>query len=112
MIKEVLAELSTFIELRKQRVTLDLAEQLPHIMVDSEKIRLVLLNLIQNAVKFTPDGGEIRAFIKSQGDNVNITIEDTGIGISDCELERIFEKFYTTPDTLHHTSGKYEFGAR
>src|SRR5207245_3977992 len=62
--------------------------------------------------KFTPDAGEIRVRVTEDAEDVHITVEDTGIGIDSTELERIFEKFYTSPDPSHHTSGDYKFEAR
>ncbi|MEW6731898.1 MAG: two-component regulator propeller domain-containing protein [Acidobacteriota bacterium] len=111
IIEEILAELATFIEKRGHHISFIAPDKLPLALADPDKIRLVLLNLIQNAIKFTPDTGEIQIKITSELAALHITIEDTGIGIASSELERIFEKFYTT-DASHHTSGKYEFQAR
>ena len=107
----VLEELSPFIEKRKQRVDLETSGQLM-VAVDQEKLALVLMNLVQNAIKFTPDGGVIHIALKEQENQILLQVTDSGIGIDAGELERIFDKFYTTPDPSTHSSGRFEFSAR
>jgi signal transduction histidine kinase len=68
---------------------------LPAIRGDRDKLHQVLTNLIQNAIKFTPTGGEIRVESKIGGDGyLQIGVLDTGCGIPPHELEKVFEKFY------------------
>lgn len=112
LLEETVAELKTFIERRDLTVRINAPADLPLVEADAGKMRLVLLNLILNAIKFTPDGGEIKLRAISEPNLVHITIADTGIGIPPGELELIFEKFYTGTDSSHHTSGKFEFEAR
>ena len=67
--------------------------QLP-LRQDQVKIRQILTNLISNAIKFTPEGGRITiTATKDELDNLMLTVQDTGVGISDDEREIIFEKF-------------------
>jgi signal transduction histidine kinase len=54
----------------------------------------MLLNLLDNAVKYTPEGGEIQLVLASQNGNVRITVHDTGIGIPENDQTRIFDRFY------------------
>jgi signal transduction histidine kinase len=75
-------------------------------------MHIALMNLVENAIKFTPDGGRIRLRVGEEDASVHIAVEDSGIGIEKEELERIFDKFYTSRDPLHHTSGTYQFRAR
>jgi signal transduction histidine kinase len=110
-VSEVLAELATFIERRQQTIEVESPEDI-FIAADPGKIQLVLVNVIQNAIKFTPDEGVIRIIITAEVNMAHLTVEDTGIGIEPTDLERIFEKFYTTSDPSTHTSGRYEFSAR
>jgi two-component system phosphate regulon sensor histidine kinase PhoR len=61
---------------------------------DDEAIRQILDNLVDNALKYTPSGGTVRVRWGRDGDHVFLQVEDTGIGISESELPRIFERFY------------------
>ncbi|TAJ20322.1 MAG: PAS domain-containing protein [Dehalococcoidia bacterium] len=65
-------------------------------VVDAQRMRQVLDNLIQNALKFTPRGGSVTVTVRRNGHRVEIGVTDTGIGIPPDELERVFEKFYRT----------------
>ena len=62
--------------------------------VDPARVYQVLLNLVNNAIKFTPSGGRVTVGIAGDGDEVRVSVADTGPGIPAGELERIFEKFH------------------
>lgn len=64
------------------------------VFADQDKIGQVLVNLISNAIKYSPDGGDICIKCQNQGSKVRISITDQGIGISDIDQERLFERFY------------------
>lgn len=61
---------------------------------DYDRIEQVMLNVLSNAIKYTPENGRIKAFITRSGDFVQIRVDDTGIGISKKHLARIFDRFY------------------
>ena len=63
---------------------------------DSDAIQRVIINLLHNAVKFTPENGEIRVKTYTERDKVCISVEDSGKGIPKAELPYIFERFYKT----------------
>jgi signal transduction histidine kinase len=63
---------------------------------DRDKLRQVLLNLAENAVKYTPSGGMITMGLQHDGDGVELYVQDTGIGISDEQQQLIFERFFRT----------------
>ncbi|MFP4277609.1 MAG: ATP-binding protein [Wenzhouxiangella sp.] len=64
---------------------------------DQEQIEKILLNLLTNALKFTPPGGQVRVELKGRADGVELVVADSGPGIPAGELETIFERFYRVP---------------
>lgn len=72
---------------------------------DPEQLKQVLTNLISNAVKFTPSGGDVSVRIANSKEQLFIEVEDTGIGISENDLSHIFDRFYQAEDS-HSRIGK------
>lgn len=72
------------------------AEKIPKVMVDEEKISIVIQNLVENAINYTPSNGRVSVLIKYQKEVPEILVEvkDTGIGIPKSEQQRIFSKFF------------------
>jgi two-component system phosphate regulon sensor histidine kinase PhoR len=77
-------------------LTFDLGNLNPEalILADEEAVRQIFDNLIDNAIKYTPDGGRVRVTCSLAMDAVTVEVEDSGIGIPRDELPRIFERFY------------------
>lgn len=67
---------------------------LPAVAADPEKLRRVLVNLVENAVKYSPDGGRIEIELAPADRYLRFTVRDQGLGIPEAELERIFDKFH------------------
>jgi len=80
-------------ESRKIRVKFQLDKNLPEVDMDTNKIREVFLNLIDNAIKYTDDGGEVNVKCFQKDDFVRTEVSDTGIGISKDEMKSLFKKF-------------------
>ncbi len=78
---------------RKVTIVTDVPEQC-RIRGDLQRLQRVVANLLDNALKYTPAGGRVRVALVDEGELVKLSIEDTGIGIPDEELSRIFERFY------------------
>jgi len=83
-------------QLQKHQVTLDLAmpPQTPQVQGNPERLRQVFVNLIDNAIKFNKPGGRIMIAARRVGPSLEITVEDTGVGIPEQDVPRIFERFY------------------
>jgi two-component system, OmpR family, phosphate regulon sensor histidine kinase PhoR len=86
------------------RLEYDLPDDLPAVMVDRRRIEQVVINLVHNAIKFTPVGGSITIGAHRTGDAVGVEVRDTGIGIAREEQERLFERFYKS-DKARRTDG-------
>ncbi len=111
-----LENLAPALEKRKQTVKLCDLDRLPTIIADNKRLEQVLIHLIQNAIKFTPDGGEIRISGRwldgdrpAQDQQVEIIVADSGIGIAEEDLERIFDKFFRVGELLLHSTDKVKF---
>lgn len=73
---------------------------------DEEKMKQILFNLLMNAISYTPEKGSVSVIIDEQEDDVCFTVQDTGIGISEQDLPRIFERFYRVDkDRSRETGG-------
>jgi len=93
------------LRLRKQSLDVELEEGLPPIHADKAKLKQVLLNLLSNATKFTPDGGKLKIEAVREGDWCQVSVIDNGIGIKKEDQERIFEPFSRLGITLARENG-------
>jgi signal transduction histidine kinase len=74
------------------------------VCADAEKLRQILINLLSNAIKFTPRGGQVELSCSEIGDRVHMVVRDTGIGIAQSQLARIFDPFVQVRSDLTRTA--------
>jgi len=84
------------------QASLDCAEDIGIIQADSRRLKQVLINLIRNAISFTPGGGKITIGAKGSGDAVEITVADSGIGIAQDDQDNLFDPFQRAATTTAH----------
>ena len=88
-------------------------EKLPPIAADPDMLQKVFYHLMMNAIKYTPDGGDVKIIGKfingSEPPHLEVTVSDTGIGIDPNMKDLIFQKFHQTGEVLLHSSGKTKF---
>jgi signal transduction histidine kinase len=97
-IRTPVADLRPQIETKDQTVSLEIAESLPMIKADPNRLIQILTNLISNANKYTPTGGEITISAKQEERLIRISINDTGIGLSEEDQAHLFEQFYRSEE--------------
>lgn len=86
-------------------LALDLPDVLPPVNVDAERITQVLLNLLGNALQYTPAGGHVAVQTGVQRDAVLVSVRDDGIGLAEDELPHIFERFYRVDKSRSRAGG-------
>ena len=87
------------------RLAYTVPESLPPVACLSMWIKQIVINLLHNAVKFTPRGGQVSVRAKQQGDYVQLEFRDTGIGIAPSEIPKIFDRFYRVRQTIEADTG-------
>jgi PAS domain S-box-containing protein len=106
VIMDVVRELRPMARKKKVKMTLQLDKDLPIVMADAEQLKHIIRNLLHNAVKFNKEGGRVTVDARPINGSVEVCVEDTGIGISRENLDRIFERFYQVdPGLTRHYGG-------
>lgn len=116
LLRAVAAQAAPFAHGRGLHFKADIASDLGRFSIDSEKIRDAVLNLLTNAIKFTPDAGDVSLSARIDrdelGDVAKIEVADRGIGLEPRALAHLFEPFFTEFDADRHCSGEFGFGKR
>lgn len=98
MLQEVEAQIQPLLNEKQLQFVSRIAPDIKTLQADKEKVISCLLNLLGNAIKYTPDGGEISLIAEQLESSVSISVEDTGIGIAEDQLPHIFDRFYRCQD--------------
>ena len=104
VIETLLEGMEGRIEVKSLKVTADLSDELDLIRGDGDLLNVALTAILENAIRFTEEGGRITIRTRRIGDDVAIEISDTGIGMKTDVLPHIFKRLYRE-DSSHHTSG-------
>jgi signal transduction histidine kinase len=94
LFENTLTKANQFTSQYETEFILHVAEKCNYVVADQEKLQWVILQLIENAVKFSPKGGKITLSASTEGELVRFSITDQGIGIAADQVERIFDPFY------------------
>ena len=95
---------SAYAEDYQQTFVYDMPETLPDVLGNPDRTQQVLIALLDNAFKYTPEGGTVTLSARIDGPVVRVTVRDTGIGISAEDLPHVFDRFYKA-DKAHHSKG-------
>jgi hypothetical protein len=95
---------------KKIRLDMDLPSVDVMIRADRGMLRRVIANLLENAFRYTPEGGRVVVILQKERDFVRITVEDNGVGIAPKKLSRVFEKFYIVKDEEARLSRRLGLG--
>ena len=84
-----------------RRIKVEAPSELPMVRADQSKVEEVLVNLIDNAVKYSPKGGQVKVSMHPQNGEIEVAVEDSGIGIAPEDAAKLFEKFHrvASPET-------------
>jgi NtrC-family two-component system sensor histidine kinase KinB len=93
LVNESIETVQSAAESKQQMIRLQVAPTTPNILVDADMVRRVVINLLENAIKYTPHGSEITIGAQLEQDMVTLWVQDNGPGIPEVARERIFEKF-------------------
>lgn len=93
LICDVVKEQHDSFERRGQQVICTVAPQAVPVSLDAPRIRMVIENLIDNAGKYSPDGSQVHVGLDESGSSIAVAIRDQGIGISDADIDKLFQKF-------------------
>lgn len=86
----------------KHELVVEVPEQVATIRADADKLAQILDNLVGNAVKYSPDGGQVKVVVNDEGDTVRIDVTDEGLGIPGRHRDKIFERFHQVDDDVDH----------
>jgi two-component system sensor histidine kinase VicK len=95
---------------RGERVSVALPPDLPHILTDGQRVYQVARNLVENALKFSPEESIVRVTVHGDGDRLLLEVEDSGPGIHEAELPSIFDRFHQIGGALRRRADGFGLG--
>ncbi|HEX6963243.1 MAG TPA: ATP-binding protein, partial [Lacipirellula sp.] len=95
---EVLSKVEPLMQQKQIDFQPELPPKMPEMLLDKDKIIAVVVNILGNAAKYTPDGGRVALRVKAEDGKLRIAVEDTGVGISAEDLPKLFDKFFRSED--------------
>jgi signal transduction histidine kinase len=110
MVKEVAETMQASAGLKRIKINIDIQKEIPDLMIDQERIKQVLTNLVDNAIKFSPDDSYINISTKMKKDNVLFEVQDFGRGIPKSKQNKIFERFYQVDSGIDRKFGGIGLG--
>lgn len=113
LLRHVAEKIQPFVSARNLQLKLNVAGDLGTFDLDADKIDGCVVNLLTNAIKFTPDGKAIELSAKLLGpDEAEIQVSDQGVGVDEESLDHFFQPFFTQFDPSRHSSGDFGFNKR
>ena len=101
LMENVLIELTEIANKRKVKVTFEHDPDLPLLTIDPENMRIVLQNLVDNAIKYSRENTEVNVEMRKKDTDLLITVKDHGIGIPEANQANIFKRFFRAPNAVH-----------
>jgi len=102
LIKKLISEFEPFAQASNVEIEFKSEENLPKILADPSQIRLVVENLLDNAVRYIKDRGKVKMLLSRRGQNLYFEIEDNGVGIPKEDQKYIFQKFFRSENILRY----------
>lgn len=109
LVRETWSQFDSVAASRSIELTAEGRGETAQVFADHTLLLIVFGNLVSNAIRFTPNGGNIIIGASAELGAVEFFVSDTGIGIDEKEIPLLFEKFYEGKPTINHSSGSYEF---
>ena len=104
ILEDIINEQKFTVKTKKQKFIFECPDDLPEISIDQNLVRLIFQNLISNAIKYTPDEGEILCKVEKKNNLFSFEVKDTGIGIPQNQQKRVFEKLFRADNAFSHTA--------
>jgi signal transduction histidine kinase len=109
MVQAIAADLQPVVRQRNLQLVIGDLSSVPPLSADPNYLRRAIINLLDNAIKYTPDGGTVRLDTLPEQEAIHLVVADTGIGIDRAEQDRIFDKFYVLEDTQFHSTSRSDY---